>query len=206
MRPIVAPVLLGESLCADQRVAPAGIESDGTGTGLKIGAQVRISKMRNVWRFSRHPATPARAFITALLCRRARAQFTPLRHSMCMQNHRRGLLCNPIKSNDKAPGTAIEQTRLIRFFYQNKVRVVEPHNCGIQNGFVKLLSRQVGGSSTQSFSGWRWFEVAATSGIQLLDQTFPGGRPPLCQHQNKTATFPPVLLLKEPSAGRRYSL
>jgi hypothetical protein len=34
-----------------------------------------------------------------------------------------------IKSNvDKALRTAIEQARLIRFFYQNKDRVVEPHD------------------------------------------------------------------------------
>ena len=83
-----------------------------------------------------------------------------------------------IKSNvDKALRTAIKQTRLIRFFYQNKERVVEPHDYGIQNGSVKLLSYQVGGSSSGSLPDWRCFEVDAISQIQLLDQTFPGGRP-----------------------------
>ena len=47
-----------------------------------------------------------------------------------------------IKSNvDPALRTAIEQRRLIRFFYQNKERVIEPHDYGIQNGSFKLLSK-----------------------------------------------------------------
>lgn len=96
-----------------------------------------------------------------------------------------------IKSNvDKALRTAIEQTRLIRFFYQNKERVVEPHDYGIQNGSVKLLSYQVGGSSTGPLPDWRWFEVDLVSDIQLLDQTFPGGRPtPSGQHHKWDKLF-----------------
>ena len=106
-----------------------------------------------------------------------------------------------IKSNvDPALRTAIEQTRLIRFFYENKERVVEPHDYGIQNGSFKLLSYQIGGSSSGSLPDWRWFEVDAISQIQLLDQTFPGGRPKVparCSIRSSSRPPESVLQLSE---------
>jgi hypothetical protein len=72
---------------------------------------------------------------------------------------------------------AIEQTRLIRLLYRNKVRIVEPHDYGIHNGSVKLLAYQVGGASSGRLPNWRWMEVDLISDVHLLDRTFPGGRP-----------------------------
>ena len=62
---------------------------------------------------------------------------------------------------------AIEQKRLIRLRYKNRERIVEPHDYGIHNGSIKLLAYQVGGSSSQKLPN---------SDIELLNQTFPGGR------------------------------
>ncbi len=73
--------------------------------------------------------------------------------------------------------TAIEQTRLLRLRYRNKDRVVEPHDYGLHNGAIKLLTWQVGGSSSGPLPNWRWIEIDQISDAQLLDQTFPGGRP-----------------------------
>jgi hypothetical protein len=73
--------------------------------------------------------------------------------------------------------TAIEQRRLIRLLYKGRERVVEPHDYGIHNGSVKLFAFQVGGSSSQKLPNWRWMEEDLMSAIQLLNQTFPGGRP-----------------------------
>jgi len=86
---------------------------------------------------------------------------------------RRGTL----QTADKVLRTAIKNTRLIQLIYKNRVRIVEPHDYGIHNGSVKLLSYQVGGTSSGPLPNWRWMEVSAMSDIQLLDQTFPGGRP-----------------------------
>jgi hypothetical protein len=72
---------------------------------------------------------------------------------------------------------AIEEKRLIRLLYKNRERIVEPHDYGIHNGLVKLLGYQVGGSSSHKLPNWRWMEQNLISGVQLLDQTFPGGRP-----------------------------
>lgn len=72
--------------------------------------------------------------------------------------------------------TAIEQKRLVRLRYKNRERVVEPHDYGIHKGSIKLFAYQVGGSSSQKLPNWRWIEQDLISDVQLLDQTFPGGR------------------------------
>jgi DNA invertase Pin-like site-specific DNA recombinase len=72
---------------------------------------------------------------------------------------------------------AIEEARLIRLRYKDRLRVVEPHDYGIHNGTVKLFAYQVGGSSSHQLPDWRWMEADLISDIQLLNRTFPGGRP-----------------------------
>jgi histidyl-tRNA synthetase len=72
---------------------------------------------------------------------------------------------------------AIEEKKLIQFNYQGKVRIAEPHDYGIQNGSVRLLSYQVGGASNSGrLPAWRWIEVPEISALQVLSQTFPGSR------------------------------
>lgn len=71
---------------------------------------------------------------------------------------------------------AIEQKRLLRFFYKNRERIVEPHDYGVHQGQVKLLGYQVGGSSSAPLPNWRWAEQHLMSDLQLLDRTFAGGR------------------------------
>ena len=78
---------------------------------------------------------------------------------------------------DQLLRTAIEQTRLLRLRYQDKVRIVEPHDYGEHNGIIKLLTYQVGGSSSGPLPNWRWMETDLISDAELLDQTFPA-RPP----------------------------
>ncbi len=73
--------------------------------------------------------------------------------------------------------TAIELRRLLRLRYQNKERIVEPHDYGLHNGSVKLLGYQIGGASRHTLPNWRWRETDRISDLQILDQTFPGGRP-----------------------------
>ena len=72
---------------------------------------------------------------------------------------------------------AIEQRRLLRLRYRCKERIVEPHDYGVHNGIVKLFTYQVGGASSQRLPNWRWIETDLASGVHLLTQTFPGGRP-----------------------------
>jgi hypothetical protein len=72
---------------------------------------------------------------------------------------------------------AIEQKHLLRFRYKNRERIVEPHDYGIHKGVIKLFGYQVGGSSSEKLPNWRWAEQDLISDLQMLDRTFPGGRP-----------------------------
>jgi len=72
---------------------------------------------------------------------------------------------------------AIDGARLIRLIYNNKDRILEPHDYGIQNGTAKLLAYQIAGSSSHKLPDWRLMEENSISDIRLLEKTFPGGRP-----------------------------
>jgi hypothetical protein len=73
--------------------------------------------------------------------------------------------------------TAIENTRMIRFAYHGKDRLVEPHDHGILNDSVQLLSWQVAGRSSRPLPNWLLTKVDEMTDLILLDQIFPGGRP-----------------------------
>ena len=73
--------------------------------------------------------------------------------------------------------TAIEQTRMIRLIYHHKERILEPHDHGILNSSVQLLGYQVAGSSSRPLPNWLLMKADEIAELELLDQTFPGGRP-----------------------------
>jgi predicted DNA-binding transcriptional regulator YafY len=96
---------------------------------------------------------------------------------------------------------AIQNKRLIRFRYQSKERIVEPHDYGIQKGIERLLSWQIGGQSSGRLPGWRWFDVKGMQGVEMLDRTFPGNRDVSGKHHQWDQVFirvePPSNLKKE---------
>lgn len=98
---------------------------------------------------------------------------------------------------DKLLRTGIEGKRLIRLTYKHRDRIVEPHDYGIQNGSVKLLAYQIGGSSSGRLPSWRLMETDQITNIQLLDQTFPGGRP---TSSGKHKKWDKVFVRVEPAA------
>ena len=81
---------------------------------------------------------------------------------------------------------AIKQKRLIRFVYQGKKRIAEPHDYGMQKGSVRLLSYQVAGeSSSGRLPDWRWLDVPKMSNVELLEEKFAGNRDvPSGQHHS----------------------
>ena len=66
---------------------------------------------------------------------------------------------------------------MIRFVYHGKDRLVEPHDHGILNGSVQLLSWQIAGASTRPLPNWLLTKVDEITDLVVLDQSFPGGRP-----------------------------
>jgi hypothetical protein len=85
---------------------------------------------------------------------------------------------------------AIERLCIVRFIYQNRERIVEPHILGVKNDRVALLSWQIGGSSSRgSLPDWRLFYLDTLSDVMIMEATFtgsritPGGRaPPFDRH------------------------
>src|ERR1700730_10119996 len=73
--------------------------------------------------------------------------------------------------------TAIENQRMIRLVYHRKHRILEPHDHGILKGSVQLLGYQVGGSSSRPLPNWILMKANEIADLDLLDRTFPGGRP-----------------------------
>jgi hypothetical protein len=71
---------------------------------------------------------------------------------------------------------AIDQRRMLRFVFKGKERIVEPHDYGVHSGVVKLFGFQTGGVSSQPLPNWRWFETGLITDIEMLSQTFRGGR------------------------------
>jgi predicted DNA-binding transcriptional regulator YafY len=84
---------------------------------------------------------------------------------------------------------AIENKRLIRFEYQGKERIVEPHDYGIQKGIQRLLSWQIGGQSNGHLPGWRWFDVSEMQNVEVLDKSFPGNREVSGKHHQWEKVF-----------------
>jgi hypothetical protein len=58
-----------------------------------------------------------------------------------------------------------------------KDRIAEPHDHGILNGSVQLLNWQVAGRSGRPLLNWLLTKVDEITDLELLDQTFPRGRP-----------------------------
>ena len=84
---------------------------------------------------------------------------------------------------------AIQNKQLIRFVYENKERIVEPHDYGIQKNVARLLSWQVAGRSSGPIPGWRWFDVAKVRGLETLNKSFPGNREVSRKHHHWDEIF-----------------
>jgi hypothetical protein len=72
---------------------------------------------------------------------------------------------------------AIDQARMLRLMYHDKARILEPHDHGILNGSVQLLGYQTAGASSRPLPNWLLMKTDEIVNLELLDQTFPGGRP-----------------------------
>jgi hypothetical protein len=77
---------------------------------------------------------------------------------------------------DQAIRTAILGKRLLRFRYQGKQRIAEPHDYGIHKGIVRLFVYQIEGQSTTRLPGWRLVDVSEMRDYEVLERQFRGSR------------------------------
>ena len=86
--------------------------------------------------------------------------------------------------------TAIRKKCLLRFLYNDKQRIAEPQDYGVQKGMVNLFTYQIGGKSSGHLPEWRKFAVQGISRLELLDGTFAGSRAiPSHKHQSWDVLF-----------------
>jgi hypothetical protein len=78
---------------------------------------------------------------------------------------------------------AITNKRLVKLSYSGSLRIVEPHDYGVQKGAVRLLAyQQQGLGPKKSEPGWRLFDVAKIADLAVLETGFEGSRG--ASHQN----------------------
>lgn len=74
---------------------------------------------------------------------------------------------------------AIAHRRLMEVSYGGSLRVVEPHDYGVQKGTPRILVYQrtrSGGSPRKEVRGWRLLDVPKIAGCAVLEETFRGSR------------------------------
>ena len=95
------------------------------------------------------------------------------------------------KSTHQQIWTAIESRHHVRFVYDGKERIAEPHDYGVQNGRARLLVFQFAGESNSGrLPAWRLVDVEGISELEILDTKFPGNRTaPSGQHHKWNQIF-----------------
>lgn len=72
---------------------------------------------------------------------------------------------------------AIENQNIIEFYYEDELRVVEPHCYGITTaGNAGLRAFQVDGYSSSGKMGWKMYDLGKADDITTLDDTFSSAR------------------------------
>jgi hypothetical protein len=84
----------------------------------------------------------------------------------------------PGQGMDEQLRFAIANKRLLQFTYEAALRVVEPHDFGVQKGRTRLLAfqRRGSGSGRPNERVWRLFDVEQIAGCVVLGEAFPGSR------------------------------
>ena len=91
----------------------------------------------------------------------------------------------PASSIDEQLRFAIAHKRLIQVTYDGHVRVLEPHDYGIQKKATRLLAYQVRGGSAHANTGgrgWKLLNISKIEACSVLDDRFPGSRASNQQH------------------------
>lgn len=85
----------------------------------------------------------------------------------------------PTGSVDEQLRFAIAHKRLVQLTYGGHVRVLEPHDYGVQKGMLRLLAFQIRGGSFHAKGGkygWKLLSLSKIQACTVLDERFPGSR------------------------------
>jgi hypothetical protein len=85
----------------------------------------------------------------------------------------------PADSIDEQLRFAITRKRLVQLTYGGYVRVLEPHDYGVQKGTPRLLAYQIRGGSAHARGGkygWKLLTISKIEACAILEENFPGSR------------------------------
>ncbi len=72
---------------------------------------------------------------------------------------------------------AIRNQKIIEFYYDGELRVVEPHCFGITTaGNPGLRAYQIGGYSSSGRFGWKMYDMSKADDFQITDNFFDSPR------------------------------
>jgi hypothetical protein len=82
---------------------------------------------------------------------------------------------------------AIAHRRLLQLTYNDRTRVLEPHDYGVLNGAAKLLAFQLreSGVAGANTSGWRLFDLSRVTACLVLSDEFQGSRQAGYEHHHQ---------------------
>lgn len=73
---------------------------------------------------------------------------------------------------------AIKNRNVIQFYYENELRVVEPHCYGVTTaGNEGLRAFQIDGYSSSGKMGWKMYDLNKAENLEILEDTFLNPRP-----------------------------
>lgn len=68
---------------------------------------------------------------------------------------------------------AINRRNVISLYYENELRVVEPHCHGLTTaGNQGLRAFQIGGYSKSGSYGWKMYDLSKSDNVEILDKHF----------------------------------
>ena len=71
---------------------------------------------------------------------------------------------------------AINEKRLLGFYYDGYYRIIEPHVYGNKNGKDGMMTYQVRGKSSSGVLGWKRMYLEKMTNMRVLRERFPGKR------------------------------
>lgn len=72
---------------------------------------------------------------------------------------------------------AIKNRNVIKFYYENELRIVEPHCYGITTaGNEGLRAFQIDGYSLSGKMGWKMYDLGKAENIKIIGNTFQNPR------------------------------
>ena len=85
---------------------------------------------------------------------------------------------------------AIQNPKILEFYYENYYRTVEPHSLGVSTAGKEVLSAyQVSGQSGSTIPAWKLFDLNKITSLTESGNVFGGSEPGYQRNSSKMASI-----------------